>query len=203
MTGVHGERARSTSGSAATEAGGAADIQAGNGRFAFHAGGGGRRSSDVDTPLGPLVNSQSRNGFGTVGVAWTGAKGYLGGSYGYDDTRYGIPVVEDGQVELTPRRHAFSLRGGGENLNGAFDSFRATLALRRYKHEELAGGEVETAFTNDSTELEVLGSHRRARAAQGQRRRARFSIGPSMRAAKKRCRRRSRSAARPRSSTKN
>jgi len=159
MTGVHGG-ALLDLGSAATEAGGAADIQAGNGRFAFHAGGGGRRSSDADTPLGPLVNSQSRNGFGTVGVSWTGAKGYLGGSYGYDDTRHGVPVVEDGQVELTPRRHAFSLRGGGENLQGAFDSFRATLALRRYKHEELAAGEVETAFFNDTTEIDVLGSHR-------------------------------------------
>ena len=159
MTGVHGG-ALLDLGSAATEAGGAADIQAGNGRFAFHAGGGGRRSSDADTPLGPLVNSQSRNGFGTVGVSWTGAKGYLGGSYGYDDTRHGVPVVEDGQVELTPRRHAFSLRGGGENLQGAFDSFRATLGLRRYKHEELAAGEVETAFFNDTTEIDVLGSHR-------------------------------------------
>jgi len=159
MTGVHGG-ALFDLGSAATEAGGAADIQAGNGRFAFHAGGGGRRSSDADTPLGPLLNSQARNGFGTVGLSWTGAKGYLGGSYGYDDTRHGIPVVEDGQVELTPRRHAFSLRGGGENLQGAFDSFRATLALRRYRHDELAAGEVETAFFNDTTEIDVLGSHR-------------------------------------------
>jgi iron complex outermembrane receptor protein len=159
VTGVHGN-ALFDLGTAAAEAGGAADIQAGNGRFAFHAGGGGRRSGDVDTPLGPLVNSQSRNGFGSVGLSWTGAKGYFGGSYGYDDTRYGVPVVEEGQVQLTPRRHAFSLRGGGENLDGAIDSFRATLSVRRYEHEELAAGEVETAFSNDSTELEVLGSHR-------------------------------------------
>jgi len=159
MNGVHGTTLLDL-GSAATEAGGAADVEAGNGRFALHAGGGGRRSSDVDTPLGPLANSQSRNGFGSVGLAWTGAKGYLGGSYGYDDTRYGVPVVEDGQVELTPRRHAFSLRGGGENLTGAFDSFRATLAVRRYQHDEIAAGNVETAFSNDTTELEILSSHR-------------------------------------------
>ena len=83
-----------------------------------------------------------------------------GASYGYDDTRHGVPVVEDGQIELTPRRHAFSLRGGGENLQGAFDSFRATLAVRRYKHDELAAGDVETAFRNDTNEVEILGSHR-------------------------------------------
>lgn len=159
MTGVHGNTTIDL-GSAAREAGGAADVLAGNGRFAIHAGGGGRRSGDVNTPLGSLANSQSRNGFGNVGAAWTGAKGYFGGSYGYDDTKYGIPVIEDGQVQLTPRRHAFSLRGAGENLNGAFDSFRATLAVRRYQHDELAAGQVETSFTNNSTELEFLGSHR-------------------------------------------
>jgi len=157
--GVHGNSTFDL-GSAASEGGAAADVTAGNGRFALHLGGGGRRSGDVDTPLGSVENSQSRNGFGNVGLAWTGARGYFGGSYGYDDTKYGIPVVEDGQVQLTPRRHAFSLRGGGQNLTGAFDSFRATLAARRYKHEELAGGEVDTAFTNDSNELEIMGSHR-------------------------------------------
>ena len=100
-------------------------------------------NGDVETPSGPLVNSQSRNGFGNLGLAWTGTKGYFGGSYGYDDTKYGIPVVEDGEVQLTPRRHAFSLRGGGQDLSGVFDSFRATLAVRRYQHEELANGAVE------------------------------------------------------------
>jgi iron complex outermembrane receptor protein len=159
VTGVSGNTAIDL-GSAAGEAGGAADILAGNGTFALHAGGGGRRAGDAGTPLGSLANSQSRNGFGNVGVSWTGARGYLGGSYGYDDTRYGIPVVEDGQVQLTPRRHAFSLRGGGENFDGLFDSFRATFAVRRYTHDEMAGGAVETTFTNRSNELEVLGSHR-------------------------------------------
>lgn len=59
-------------GSAATETGGAADVHVGNGTFALHAGGGGRHSGDVRTPEGDLDNSQSRSGFGTVGLAWTG-----------------------------------------------------------------------------------------------------------------------------------
>jgi iron complex outermembrane recepter protein len=147
-------------GSAAKEGAAAADIQVGNGRFALHAGGGGRRSRDVDTPEGEVPNSQSRSGFGNVGLSWTGAKGYFGGSYGYDDSKYGVPVVEEGQVQLTPRRHAFSLRGGAQGLGGAFDAFRATLAVRRYKHDELEGDEVGTAFRNDTAEIEVMGSHR-------------------------------------------
>jgi iron complex outermembrane receptor protein len=154
-------------GSAAKEAAGAADVRVGNGTFALHAGGGGRRSGDVDTPEGEIDNSQSRNGFGTVGLSWTGTRGYFGGSYGYDDTKYGIPVVEGGILQLTPRRHSFSLRAGGQNLSGAFDAFRATLAVRRYKHDELEGDELGTAFKNDTTEIEIMGSHRAAGRLKG------------------------------------
>lgn len=147
-------------GSAANQGAGAADVHVGNGTFALHAGGGGRRSGDVDTPIGPVANSQARSGFGTVGLSWTGSNGYFGGSYGYDDTKYGIPVVEEGQVQLTPRRHALSLRGGAQNVSGFFDAYRATLAVRRYRHDELEGEEVGTAFSNDTAELEFMAAHR-------------------------------------------
>jgi iron complex outermembrane receptor protein len=147
-------------GTAANEGAAAGDVHLGNGTIAAHVGGGGRRSGDVATPRGDLANSQSRNGFANVGLSWTGAKSYVGGSYGYDDTKYGIPVVEDGQVQLTPRRHAFSLRAGANGLPGAIDSYRATLAVRRYKHDELEGDEVGTAFTNNTEEIEMMGSHR-------------------------------------------
>ena len=42
-------------------------------------------------------------------------------------------------------------------MSGAFDSFRATFAIRRYKHDELEGEDVGTAFTNNTTEIEVMG----------------------------------------------
>jgi iron complex outermembrane receptor protein len=147
-------------GSAAREAALAGDVHVGNGLFALHAGGSGRRSDDVRTPEGVIENSQSRSGMGNVGLSWTGEKGYFGGSYGYDDTRYGIPVVEEGTLQLTPRRHSFSLRAGAQGLAGTFDSFRATFGHRRYKHEELEGTEVGTLFRNDTTEVEMLASHR-------------------------------------------
>jgi iron complex outermembrane receptor protein len=160
-------------GTAAAEGGAAGSVRAGNGRLAMQLGGGGRRSGDVGTPEGEVLNSQSRNGFGSVGLSWTGGKGYFGGSYGYDDTRYGAPVVEEGLVELTPRKHAFSLRGGAQGLDSVFDAFRATLAVRRYRHEELLAGDVETAFKNNTIEGEVMGSHRAVGRLKG-------SIGGSM-----------------------
>jgi iron complex outermembrane receptor protein len=147
-------------GSAAEEAGGAGHVQLGNGTFAVNIGGGGRRSDDFNTPDGRVKNSHSRNGFTTVGAGWTGEKAQFGGSYGYDDTKYGIPVVEGGTLQLTPRRHALTFRAGAERLTGAFEAFRATVAVRRYQHDELEGAEVGTNFNNNTTELQVMGSHR-------------------------------------------
>jgi iron complex outermembrane receptor protein len=153
--------------SSAKEAVGAGSIQVGNGQFALTAGGAGLRTGDYDTPEGEVANSQSRSGFANVGLGWTGQKGYFGGSYGYDDTKYGIPVVEGGVLQLTPRRHSFSLRGGAHNLNGLFDEFRGTFTARRYKHDELEGDEVGTTFLNDTNEVEIMGSHRAAGRLKG------------------------------------
>ena len=148
-------------GTAASEFGGAADVSWGNGQWALRAGGSGRHSGDVETPAGKVENTQSRSGFGDVGVSWTGAKGFFGGSYGYDDTKYGIPVVEEGLIQLTPRRHLFGLKAGADKLGGAIEGFRASVSARRYKHEELVGTEVGTEFTNDTTDADLLVRHRK------------------------------------------
>jgi iron complex outermembrane receptor protein len=143
-------------------AGGAGDIHVGNGTFALHFGGAGNRSGNYDTPLGEVDNSQSRTAMGQVGASWTGEQQYVGASYGYDDSEYGIPIVEEGLIRLTPRRHAFSARAGGQNLGGWLQSYRATLGVRKYQHAELEGREVGTTFHNDTLEGEVLLSHKRA-----------------------------------------
>jgi iron complex outermembrane recepter protein len=147
-------------GSAAAQAGGAFDVQTGNGRWALSAGGSGRRTGDVATPIGDLENSHSRGAFGNLGASWTAEHGFFGGSYSYDDIRYGIPVVEDGQVELTPRRHAVNVRGERLEMGGPFESVRGTFGVRRYRHDELLAGEAETEFRNNTTELELLANHR-------------------------------------------
>ncbi|HXH05720.1 MAG TPA: TonB-dependent receptor, partial [Vicinamibacterales bacterium] len=147
-------------GTASAEAGAAGDVRAGNGRWAFRAGAGARRSGDLGTPEGAIANTSSRGALADVALAWTGERVFVGGSYGYDDTRYGVPIIEAGNVSLTPRRHAFSLRAGGRGLDGAVEAFRATLGHRRYRHDELEGEEVGTRFRNDSTELELLVTHR-------------------------------------------
>jgi iron complex outermembrane receptor protein len=153
--------------SAGAQAGTAADIHVGNGTLAMHAGGGGRRSSNMDTPLGEVANSQSRSAFGNVGLAWTGTKGFFGGSYGYDDMKYGVPVIEDGTLQLTPRRHALTFRGGADRLDAPIESFRVSLAHRHYRHDELQGAEIGTSFHNDTTEMQFMAGHRAAGRMKG------------------------------------
>lgn len=166
VTGTHGGFVADL-GSAAAAAGTAVDLRWGNGTWAMHAGGSGRRNGDVDTPEGTIDNTQSRGGFGNVGAAWTRDRGFFGASYGYDNTRYGLPFVEDGQVELTPRRQTFAAKAGASELTGAIAGFRANFASRRYKHEELVAGEVGTRFLNDTDDFDVLVRHKKVGALSG------------------------------------
>jgi iron complex outermembrane receptor protein len=154
-------------GSNAAEAGGAGDVHFGNGRFAVHVGGGARRSGDYSTPDIDVENSQSRTTVFNLGASWTGDRRYAGASYGFDDSEYGVPIVEGGDIRLTPQRHAFTVRTGAEGLTGRISSYRATLGVRRYEHQERHGVEVGTEFENDTEEAELLVSHRPFRNLSG------------------------------------
>jgi iron complex outermembrane recepter protein len=147
-------------GSNAGEAGGSGDAHFGNGQFAFHVGASARRHGDFSTPLGEVENSHARNATMSFGGAWTGDNRYVGASYGYDDSKYGVPIVEEGEISLTPRRHAFTIRAGAQSLTGAVRSYRATLGVKRYNHDEIEGTELGTHFDNDTEEAELLVSHR-------------------------------------------
>lgn len=154
-------------GSNGGQAGAAGDVHVGNGTWAFHFGGSGQRSGDYSTPDATVTNSGLRMATSSVGGAWTGERSYAGASYGYTDTEYGIPIIEEGTIRLTPRRHAVNVRAGANELSGFIQSYRASIGVRRYQHEELVGNEVGTRFDNDTFEGDLLLSHRKAGALVG------------------------------------
>jgi iron complex outermembrane recepter protein len=154
-------------GSGAKEAGTAGDVTVGNGTVALHLSGSGRRSGDYRSPEGDVPNSFNRAALAEIGVAYTKENGYFGGSYAYDRTHYGIPLVEEGETNLDPRRQVFTVRGEARNLGRVFDSFRGTFGVRRYKHDELDGDVVATSFVNNTTELEMLAHHKAAGRMKG------------------------------------
>jgi iron complex outermembrane receptor protein len=146
--------------SGAAEAGASANYAIGNGRFALDVGGSARRSGDVSTPLGDIENTQARSAMGHAGASWTGDRGFLGASYQYDDSRYGVPVVEGGTISLTPRRHAVGARGQSRGLDGVFSAVKGSVNVRRYDHDELEGTEVGTVFSNDTVDGELMATTR-------------------------------------------
>ena len=147
-------------GSSAGEAAGAGELQIGNGKFAVTVGGNGRRTGDYDTADFEVPNSSlEQRGF-NIGASRTSTNHYVGGSYAFDDSKYGIPFVEEGETEITPRQHAWTLRAGGSALTGTVSSYRATLGVKRYDHDELDGGEPVTHFDNDTVQGDVLLSHK-------------------------------------------
>jgi iron complex outermembrane receptor protein len=147
-------------GSSAREAGGSGEVHLGNGAMGLHIGGYARHTGNFHTPDGEVENSQLRASGFNVGASRVWGNNYFGGSYVFDDSKYGVPIVEEGLISLTPQKHAFTLRGGGQGLSGAVSSYRATLGIKRYTHDELHGDEPETHFDNDTEEAELLVSHR-------------------------------------------
>jgi iron complex outermembrane recepter protein len=144
----------------AGQAAGAGDVTVGNGRVALHLSGSGRRAGDYQAPGEEIPNSFNRAGFAEAGLAYTSDNGYFGGSFAYDRSHYGIPLVEEGETNLDPRRQILNVRGERRNMGGFFDSVRGSFGLRRYRHDELDGDVVATSFKNDTSEVELLAHHK-------------------------------------------
>ena len=142
------------------QAGVAGDLTVGNGAWALNLGGSGRRSGNYDTPEGEVDNTQTRGAFANVGLARTTQNSFVGGGVQIDDTKYGVPVIEGGEIQLTPRRQVYSGRGEFRNLDGLFTSARGSVAYHRYRHEELEGDEVGTEFKNDLVDLDLRATHK-------------------------------------------
>ncbi|MDQ3253470.1 MAG: TonB-dependent receptor [Acidobacteriota bacterium] len=145
--------------------GGAAGFEVPVGRFSIFAGGGGQRSEDYDTPLGRVLNSQTRSFDGSAGFGYYGNKFYFKTSASYDQRLYGVPFAgtfegagEEGeggegdvaQINLRMRRQNLRFNGGLRDLTNSFLSGVQLFAdYTDYQHKELEGAEVGTTFNND------------------------------------------------------
>jgi iron complex outermembrane recepter protein len=160
LNGVHG--AFTLQGATVDEnAGIAGNLSGGNGTLAYRVNGSAQRTDDYDTPEGKVPNSQSISKSAGGSVSTTGQDGFLGASYQYVDTRYGVPFVEEGGTTLHPRRHRVDLRGEKRNMDGFLSGIKFLGGFRDYKHDEIeASGEIATTFTNRVTEGNLYLNHR-------------------------------------------
>lgn len=131
--------------------GGSAGFEFGTKQWQFWASGGGQRTGDYHTPIGKLLNSQTRIGQTDAGLGRYGEKGFLSFNYSFTDSRYGIPVdpdEEDPEIpDLLLRKHTYRVSGGLKNV-GALDGVQVGLNYSDYNHQEIVAGETETTFFN-------------------------------------------------------
>jgi iron complex outermembrane receptor protein len=136
-------------GSANGQGGGAAGVEYGMGKWLLWADGGGQRTGNYNTPIGEVFNSQTRLLNGSGGFGRYTDKNFFNLSFGYENSEYGIPPVEDEVVHLALRRYNTRFTGGVRNLDSFVAGFRLTLDYSNYHHEELSEEDIpNTIFDN-------------------------------------------------------
>lgn len=131
--------------------GSSAGFEIGTGNWQFWASGGGQRTGNYQTPIGEILNSQSRMAQTQGGLGYYGSKAFASFNYGYTDSRYGVPYnpeEEDAEIpELQLRRHDYRGTFGLHDV-GFLEAITAKINYTNYNHQEIVEGETETEFFN-------------------------------------------------------
>ena len=145
----------SSLGSANALAGAATGFEYGQGKWMIWGGGSGQRSGDYNTPIGTVESSSTRSVNGQVGLGWYGDKTFVSAGFKADDGIYGVPFAaqfeaeEDGespaaaaegseeQIQIEAQRQAFDLTWGLRRIGPAIESFRLSLNVTQWSHDEV------------------------------------------------------------------
>ena len=157
---------------------GAAQVEGGNGRFAFHVDAFDREASklripgyarssaqraidgpDTPQPYGNVPNSDGRVHGGAAGASYTWADGFAGLSYSGYESNYGSVAEEDVRLRMRQERLAFASEV--RNLSGPFTKLKFDFAYTDYRHKEVDNGETATTFRNRGYEARIEARHRR------------------------------------------
>ena len=164
-------RAELRLGGASKERSGAAVLEGGEGRLAWHADVAGRQADNQRTPrFTPLEdgvalqtsrevrNSAARSQAGAVGAGWVSDQGYLGVAIDTLRNRYGVTVEPD--ILIRMQRDRLTLAGEWRAAEGWLRSVNARAGHTRYRHEEVEGsGEVGTTFSSRGQDLRMEARH--------------------------------------------
>jgi iron complex outermembrane receptor protein len=127
-------------------------LEYGIGKWLLWGNGTGQRTGNYDTPIGEILNSQSRVASGQGGFGWFGDKAYGSLSYGYNNNRYGVPFdpsdEESERAIIALRRHDFKFNGGLRDMGRFIDAINLTLDYSDYQHQEIPDNIVATTFKN-------------------------------------------------------
>ena len=157
-----------------SQVGASAGFKYGWRNFLFFANGGGQRTSDYRSAIGPVLNSYARGGNVSGGFGWFPRKGWLSVAYAFDKRRHGLPVAPD-EVDfefLNERRHSYEVKGGLRRLNGFIEGGDFAIRYNDYRVREF-----EFESDENVTELDSLATNKNFnyRANLNHRRRGRLS----------------------------
>lgn len=175
VKGVHG-RAEVRAGGAESERAAAGLVTAGDGVFAIHVDGSSRKTDNLKVPKqagregfisqGKLLNSDADQQGGALGFSLTNDHGYAGLSIDTYRNDYGTSLYEEGDIASPTRiklkQDKLTLAGEQRNLSGQagpFESIRGSFSTTDYKHEESAGGAVNSTFKNKGWDTRIEGTH--------------------------------------------
>ena len=141
------------------QAGLGGSVEYGYKNWLFFGNGSGQRSSDYNTPLGEVPNSAAYSRSGLGGLGYFADKGFFRVNYNYFTSQYGVPftafiesggISNDEDVDIKPRIHNFSGKGGFRDIDSFVTSGNFSLDYSDYRHNELADGVSGTQFDNDT-----------------------------------------------------
>ena len=175
VKGVHG-RAEVRAGGAESERAAAGLVTVGNGAFAIHVDGSSRKTDNLRVPKQAgregfisqvkLLNSDADQQGGALGFSLTNDHGYVGLSIDTYRNDYGTSLYEEGDIASPTRiklkQDKLTLAGEQRNLSGKaspFESIRGSFSTTDYKHEEFAGGAVNSTFKNKGWDSRIEGTH--------------------------------------------
>ena len=81
------------------------------------------------------------------GASFVGERGFLGGSVGHLESKYGIPGPEDARIDLKQTRYDISSEL--DKPVAGFERLKVRMGYNDYKHDEIERtGEIATRFKN-------------------------------------------------------
>lgn len=132
----------------------AAELNAGNGRWAMHLNGFDKSSNDYHGSKGRVKNSDTKSQGGGIGISRTSNEhGFIGMSINVIEQDYGVPNLNDTQTRVRPKQTRSQLSAAWLNPTAGILRWETHLSHIDYEHDELTVPITEGLFEKESFEL--------------------------------------------------
>jgi iron complex outermembrane receptor protein len=131
-----------------------AELNGGNGEFAWHVSGFDKSTDDYQAADSETVNNSDTSGKGfSLGVSHTAAeKGFIGFSVSQSEYDYGVPNENDEQTRVRPEQIRYDLKSSWLNPFSGIISWDNEVSFNDYEHDELTEPTVEGLFDQETWE---------------------------------------------------